>query len=61
MDQEAQDKLKQWKRDYHESQREAREQNKKKMENLSDRDLRELMGQSRPTYKRHNGAFRQRG
>ncbi|NRG32921.1 hypothetical protein [Niallia circulans] len=33
----------------------------KKQEVLSKRDLEELMGTKRPTYKRHNGALRQRG
>ncbi|UQZ76690.1 hypothetical protein C2I17_20270 [Niallia circulans] len=33
----------------------------KKEEELSHRDLEELMGMRKPTYRRHNGALRQRG
>ena len=33
---------------------------KKKHETLTERDIKELMGINRPTYKRHKGAFRQR-
>ncbi|USK61319.1 hypothetical protein [Peribacillus asahii] len=53
--------LKQWKLDYQEVKQIAeKSKKKKKPENFSARDLRELMGQNRSTYKRHNGAFRQR-
>ena len=34
--------------------------NKIKKEKLSNRDLRELMGTNRDTYKRHNGAIRRK-
>jgi len=61
MDSRAKEKLKQWKKDYQEvKQASKKPKQKRKTENLSDRDLRELMGQNRPTYRRHNGAFRQR-
>jgi hypothetical protein len=33
---------------------------KKNTEKLSNQDIKELMGMSRPTYKRHKGAMRQK-
>ncbi len=33
---------------------------KRYSESLSERDIKELMGQYQPTYKRKNGAYRQR-
>lgn len=33
---------------------------KKSQEKLSERDLKNLMGTNRPTYKRHKGAYRQK-
>lgn len=34
---------------------------KKQHEKLSESDIKELMGMNRATYRRHKGAFRQRG
>lgn len=37
-----------------------KEKLKKKREKLSEKDLRDLMGTNRPTYKRSNGAIKNR-
>ncbi|MGM7634181.1 hypothetical protein [Bacillus sp. Hm123] len=59
------DQLKEWKRQHQEVKQERKKKKRKKQpqkkrEQLSERDLRYLMGTGRPTYKRHRGSFRQR-
>jgi hypothetical protein len=63
------DQLKQWKKDNLpaptpskdiKKQPVKKQQPEKKKEELSERDLKYLMGTSRPTYRRHKGALRQK-
>jgi predicted transcriptional regulator of viral defense system len=53
--------LKEWKKQHLKNQSPKKKLVAKKKELLSQRDLEELMGIRKPTYRRHNGALRQRG
>ncbi|MEY8346441.1 hypothetical protein [Niallia circulans] len=53
--------LKEWEKQYLKTQSPKKKLVTKKEEDLSHRDLEELMGMRKPTYRRHNGALRQRG
>lgn len=53
--------LKDWKKKHLKTQSPKKKLVTKKEEGLSHRDLEELMGMRKPTYRRHNGALRQRG
>lgn len=53
--------LKEWEKQHLKNQSAKKKSVVKKKELLSQRDLEELMGIRKPTYRRHNGALRQRG
>ena len=53
--------LKEWEKQHLKTQSPKKKSVAKKEEDLSHRDLEELMGMRKPTYRRHNGALRQRG
>ncbi|MFJ5625428.1 hypothetical protein ACIQD3_22625 [Peribacillus loiseleuriae] len=61
MDPVAKEKLKQWKKDHQLMKEATKKPKEKKSEQLSHRDWEDIMGKNRPTYKRQNGSFRQRG
>ncbi|MEK4825142.1 hypothetical protein NSS71_11335 [Niallia sp. FSL W8-0951] len=53
--------LKEWEKQNLKTQSPKKKLVTKKEEGLSHRDLEELMGMRKPTYRRRNGALRQRG
>lgn len=53
--------LKEWEKQHVKTQSPKKKSVAKKKELLSQRDLEELMDIKKPTYRRHNGALRQRG
>lgn len=53
--------LKEWERQHLKTQSPKKKSVTKIEEDLSQRDLEELMDLRKPTYRRHNGALRQRG
>ena len=53
--------LKEWEKQHLKTQSPKKMAVSEKKEILSHRDLEELMGIRKPTYRRHNGALRQRG
>jgi hypothetical protein len=61
MNQSLQTQLKEWKKQQLKNQSPKKKAVSEKKEILSHRDLEELMGMRKPTYRRHNGALRQRG
>lgn len=61
MNQTFRDQLVKWKNMHQEEQTPKKKSVGNRKETLSQRDLEELMGIRKPTYKRHNGALRQRG
>ncbi|MGI8349630.1 hypothetical protein NiCM35_07605 [Niallia circulans] len=53
--------FKEWEKQHLKTQSPKKKAVAEKKEILSQRDLEELMGIRKPTYRRHNGALRQRG